>query len=177
MQLLSTPETRNENFLGPAKVERVDGNRVLLVLHEEQAWAVSAIGYPYQFQANDEVLVIGQREDWYIIGILTGHGKTSLLVPGDLQIHAPHGSIELIASKGIAIRSPSIRIVAVSLSLAAKKISERYDQVKLWVKRSFDVVANRMTTKIDQSYRLSADKIVERAKGDVKIDGNKIHLG
>jgi len=177
MQLLPTLELRQENFLGPARVERIEGNRVLLVLHDQQVWAASAIGYPYQFQPDDEVLVIGQREDWYIIGVLAGHGKTSFHVPGNLQIHAPQGSIELIAAKGISMRSPSISIVAARLNLAAKKMSERYDQLKVWVKQNFDVVANRMTTKVDQSYRLSADKIVERAKGDVKIDGNKIHLG
>lgn len=177
MQLSPTLEMRLENFLGAAKVERVDGNRVLLVQQDQQVWAASAIGYPYQFQPNDEVLVIGQREDWYVIGVLAGHGKTSFQVPGNLQIHAPQGSIELIASKGISMRSPSISLVAAQLNLAAKKMSQRYDQVKLWVKQNFDVIANRMTTKVDQSYRLSADKIVERAKGDVKIDGNKIHLG
>jgi hypothetical protein len=177
MQLVSTVEARHEHFLGPARVERVEGNRVLLALQNQQVWATSAVGYPYQFQLNDEVLAIGQNEDWYIIGILAGHGKTSFHVPGNLQIHAPQGSIELIASKGISMRSPSIRIVASQLCLAAKRMNERFEQMKVWVKKSYDVVSNRMTTKVDQSYRLTADKIVERAKGDVKIDGNKIHLG
>jgi len=177
MQILPKVETGHDNFFGPARVERIEGNRVLLVLKEQQVWATSAIGYPYCFQTNDEVLTIGQREDWYIIGIITGQGKTCFQVPGNLQIHAPQGSIELIASNGITMKSPSISIIATQLNLVAKKLNQRFDQLKLWVKERFDVVASSMSVRLDQSYRLTADKIVERAKGDVKIDGNKIHLG
>ena len=177
MQVHPIDEIDQENFLGPARVERVEGNRVLLVLKEKRVWAMSAIGYPYRFESNDEVLTIGQRENWYIIGIISGQGKTSFQVPGNLQIHTPQGSIELIAAKGITMRSPSVSIVAARLNVAAKKVTERFDQLKQWIKQSIDVVAGRMSVRLDQSYRLNADKIVERAKGDVKIDGNKIHLG
>jgi hypothetical protein len=174
---MHTDQLTNAQFLGAAKILRIDGARLLLAMNDKQAWACSAVGYPYSFQVDDVVLAIGQLDDWYVIGVLHGSGKTSLQVPGDLQLIAPCGSIELVAAKGITLRSPTVQIVATRLHIAAKKLRERFEQASCWVTGGLNLVAKRMTTKVGQSYRLSAGKIVERAAGDVKIDGNKIHLG
>ncbi|QDV25614.1 DUF3540 domain-containing protein [Aureliella helgolandensis] len=174
MQAAQVPMTE---FLGAARVVRIDGARLLLMMNETQAWASNAIAYPYDFQVDDMVLAIGQKDDWFVIGVLQGSGKTTLHVPGNLQLMAPNGSIEMVASRGVSIRSPTVNIVATQLNLAAKKLNERFEQARLWVKESYEIMTKRMTTRAEGSYRLNADKIVERAKGDVKIDGKKIHLG
>jgi hypothetical protein len=174
---MHTDQLANTQFLGAARILRMDGARLLLAINDQQAWACSAVGYPYSFQIDDVVLAIGQLDEWYVIGVLHGTGKTSLQVPGDLQLVSPTGSIELIAAKGITLRSPAVQIVATRLQITAKKLRERFEQASRWVTGGFDIVAKRMTTRVSQGYRLNAGKIVERAVGDVKIDGNKIHLG
>ncbi len=163
--------------LGMARVIRIEGARLLLSMESTQAWSSSAIAYPYNFQVDDQVLVIGQGDDWYVIGVLNGSGKTSLQVPGNLQLVAPNGSIELVASKGISLRSPAVSVIATHLNIAAKRVCERFDNARRVVKQSLEVVAKRLTTKVDGSCRLTAGRIVQRAQGDVKIDGGKIHLG
>lgn len=174
MQTTQLPVTQ---FLGPAKVVRVEGARVLLCVNATQVWARTAVGYPYAFQVDDEVLTIGQHDDWYVIGVLHGSGKTTLQVPGNLQLLAPQGSIEMVAAQGISLRGPRISLTAIDLSLVAKRFNQRFEQAKLWVKGGLEVIAQRMSTRVDKSYRMHAGKIVQRAVGDVKMDGKKIHLG
>lgn len=174
---MHTTQLPGTQFLGPARVVRVEGTRLLLCVNATQVWARTAVGYPYAFQADDEVLTIGQHDDWYVIGVLHGSGKTTLQVPGNLQLLAPQGSIEMVAARGISLRGPRISLAAIDLNLVAKRFNQRFEQAKLWVKGRLEVVAQRMSTKVDHSYRLHAGKIVERAEGDVKIDGQKIHLG
>jgi len=170
-------DLQQSNHLGPASVERVDGNRLLLNLNDTQAWAFSAIGYPYHFQAGDVVLAIGGGDDWYVIGILSGSGKTCFQVEGDLQLLAPQGSIQMIAGRGVSINSPDITLIGSRLTLVAKHLSQRVQELTTHVKKCYDLIAARFTGRVEGSYRVQAEKIVQRAEGDVKIDGRKIHLG
>lgn len=174
---MQTLDLQQSNHLGPATVERVEGTRVLLNLNDVQAWAVSAVGYPYHFQVGDVVLAIGGRDDWYVIGILNGSGKTCIHVEGDLQLIAPQGSIEMIAAKGVSIKSPDITLIGSRVTLVAKQLSQRVQELTTHVKHCYEMIAARFTGRVEGSYRLHADKIVQQAEGDVKIDGRKIHLG
>jgi hypothetical protein len=174
---MKTLSTQQDLFLGPGRVERVDGNRLLLSMPNTQAWAFSAVGFPYRFERDDVVLAIGNRDEWYIIGVLSGKGKTSFHVAGDLQLHAPRGSIELIGARGIFLKSNNVSIVASRLNLVVRRLSQRFDDMRTWIKNNYELFASRCTTRVAGSYRISANKIVERAEGDVKIDGKRIHLG
>jgi hypothetical protein len=174
---MQTLDVQQSSYLGPASVERVDGHRVLLNLNEVQAWAVSAVGYPYRFQAGDMVLAIGGRDEWYVIGVLSGSGRTCFHVEGDLQLIAPWGSIEMVAAKGVSIKGPDITLVGSRVTLIARQLSQRVQELTTHVKNCYDVIAARFTGRVEGSYRLQAEKIVQRAEGDVKIDGRKIHLG
>lgn len=163
--------------LAAARVLQAAGNRVQLELPDEFVWAQTALASPYQIAVDDQVLAIGQRGTWYVIGVLRGSGKTTFLVPGDLAIQAPRGSIDLVSAKGIRIKSPEVNITASTLKLAARTVFESFVQATRWVRETFQLRAGRMRARVDSTYDVKADRIVERAEGDVKIDGRKIHLG
>lgn len=170
-------KSADNRYLGPARVRMVAGNRVLLEIPDEQVWALLAIGYPYQSVPGDTVLAIGQEGNWYVIGVLKGTGKTTFTAPGDIEFRAPRGSIDLTSAKGLRIRSHRVRIVSDEIELVARTISEKFDSARRWVKEAFQLRAGRVRTIVDSTYRVKAKRIVERAEGDVKIDGKKIHLG
>lgn len=163
--------------LSPARIYRIDGTRVQLEFPDEFIWATVALAYPYAPTVNDTVLAIGQGEAWYVIGVLQGSGKTSLTVPGDLAIRAPFGAIELNAARGVKIKSPAVQIIAGKLDVFAHAIVERFANATRWVKETFQIRAGRQRTRVEGTYDLKAERIVERAEGDVKIDGNQIKLG
>lgn len=174
---MQTLDVQHLSYLGPARVERVDGGRLLLNLDDVQAWAVSAVGYPYRFEAGDTVLAISGRDEWYVIGVLKGTGRTCFQVEGDLQLVAPHGSIEMIAGKGVSIKSPEINFIGSRVMLIAKQVTQHVHDVAIHVKNCYEMIAGRFTGRVEGSYRVEAEKIDQRAEGDVKIDGRKIHLG
>jgi hypothetical protein len=164
-------------YLGPARVIETMSGRLRLALPECEAWAISAIGYPYDPQVGDKILAISQGEDYFVIGVLQGTGVTTFTAPGDIQILAPNGKIDLVSTKGISVRGPSVTIQAISLEFRAKKIIEKFVNAHRWIKETLQVHAGRVRTLVDSSYCVKAEKIVERAKKTVHIDGEKIHLG
>jgi hypothetical protein len=164
-------------YLGPAQVLKATGNRAQLEMPDELAWATVALASPYQLAVGDTVLAIGQGGAWYVIGVLRGTGKTTFMVPGDLDIRAPRGSIELTSAKGVRIKSPVVELLADKLEVLAKSVFERFEDATRWVKDAFQLRVGRLRTRVESTYDLKANRILERAEEDVKIDGRKIDLG
>lgn len=167
----------DSGYLGPARVGRVAGARVGLDLPDGRVWAQSALGYSYRVTPGDTVLAIGRNGAWFVIGVLEGRGKTTFTAPGDIEFRAPRGRIDLISAEGLRLRSPSVKICSDELEIVARSVRERFNSARRWVKDTFEVRAGRSRTLVEKTHRLMAGRIVERAEGDVKIDGRKIHLG
>ncbi len=164
-------------YLGPGRVVQASENMALLELPNERTWALVALALPYRLAEGDIVLAIGQDDSWYVIGVLEGSGRTSVTVPGDLEICAPYGRIDIKSAKGISLQSPGVRIAATALEILSRTVLERFGRATRWVKEGFHLRAGRARTVVESDYRVSAGKIVERAQGPVKIDGLKIDLG
>jgi hypothetical protein len=164
-------------YLGPARVRATAGNRVQLEFPDELPWAMLALAYPYQPAVGDTVLAAGQGANWYVIGVLQGSGKTTLMVPGDLELLAPRGRIRLMAGKGVQVKSPEVKITADKLELVARRVMEHFTDAVRWVKDTWQVRAGRIRTQVEGDYHVTAKRINERAEEDVKIDGTKINLG
>lgn len=164
-------------YLGPAEVVRVAPGKVQIDLPDDQPWAQLALALPYQPAIGDSLLVVGHEDNWYVIGVLRGAGKTCLTVPGDLELRAPQGRIEMSAAQGVIIRSPLVRLAADKLELAARSVFERFIEATRWVQNTFQLHAGKVRTRVEGTYRLQANRVVEHAQEDVKIDGQKIHLG
>src|SRR5262245_15521436 len=109
-----------KTYLGPASVLKAEGDRFQIDVGAHYCWAQSALAAPYVPAVGDIVLAIGQDDQWYVVGVLTGRGTTTFSVPGDLRIRAPRGTIELSAACGIRMKSPSVKIMAEKLELLAK---------------------------------------------------------
>ena len=170
-------ELEQPTRLSPARILQVDCQRVQLEFPDEFVWADMALAIPYQAAVGDTVLAIGQGEAWYVIGVLQGSGRTTLAVPGDLSIRSASGAIELTAPKGIRLKSPTVRLVSDKLEVMARSVFERFAHATRWVKETFQLRSGRLRTRVDGTYDMKAERIVERASGDVKIDGEQIKLG
>jgi hypothetical protein len=170
-------ELEKQNALGPARVVRAEANRVMLRVAHRNIWAVSALPFQYEYQAGDLVLAIGQEDSWYVIGVLKGRGHTTLTVPGNLTFQAPRGNIEFVSAGKVQIQSPEVGISTGKLAIVARSVRERFQSASRWVNETLQVFAGRLRTRVENESELTAERIVERAEGDVRIDGNQIHLG
>ena len=164
-------------YLGPARVLESAGGRVRLALHEQEAWALLALAYPYRPEAGDIVLAVGQDETFWVIGVVRGTGVTSFVAPGSIVFSAPSGSIELSAGHGVRIKAPEVEVKAGRLRLAAKSAIEKFGNAWRWVRETLQVRAGRTRTVVSEDCTLRAERILERATGTVTIDGEKINLG
>lgn len=166
--------TDTDTYLGAATVAEIDGDRVRIEVPDGSAWARLALAYPYRPEAGDVVLAIGQGE-YFIIGVLVGRGQTVLDVPGKLRLRAE--DVEIVGTREIQLRSPSVTVKAGKLCTIARLAVEKLGDSYRWVRGVLRTRAGRARTEVASTYRVTADRIVERAVGDVKIDGRQIKLG
>jgi len=75
------------------------------------------------------------------------------------------------------VKSPDVKITAGKLEFIAKRIFEHFTDATRWVKDTWQIRAGRLRSDVEDDYQLKANRIIERAKADVRIDGDKIHLG
>ena len=169
--------TETTTRLSPATVLALEGERVRLALGDEVAWADLALAFPYRPAAGDVVLAIGPDPSWYVIGVLKGCGSTSFVAPADLEFHAPNGSIGLVAAEGVRIEAPEVELKADRLELAARNVFERFIRAYRRVAETFHLRAGSVKEVVEETHDLRAGRIVQRAEGDVRIDGEKILLG
>ena len=166
-----------EVALGPARVIRTAGNRVEIDFQDRPRWATLALCLPYTPVPGDVLLAIGQRDATYIIGVLSGEGPTTLTVPADLRIRAPHGAIDLTAARGVRVKAPAIKLAADHLELVATTLFERAAEATRWIRGALTFRAGQLRMNVDDGYSVRAGAIDERAADSVHIDGRKIHLG
>jgi hypothetical protein len=163
--------------LGPAKVVTVEGHRVLVALGEAKAWATLAMPVYYAPAVGDTLLVLGREEVFYAIGVIAGRGRTSLVAPGDLELLAPHGRIDLHARDGIELRTSALRCVADAWDAVFGTVRQRCSEFLCHVRGVLRWRAQRSETSVEQVHRTRAGSIVQHAEGEVQIDGRKINLG
>jgi hypothetical protein len=164
-------------YCGPAIVLEVGPSSLKLQLPGREARAELALAYPYEPRPNDLVLALGSGDgDVYVVGVLQGKGRTRLRVEGDLHIEAS-GRLNLRGRSGVAVEGDHVSVVADRYELAAQSVVERLGDVYRWTKGVIMTCAGRTRTIVETSATLAAGRIVQKAKHDVVVDGEKIRLG
>lgn len=164
-------------YCGPAVVLEVGPSSLKLQLPGRETTAELALAYPYQPQPNDLVLALGAADgDVYVVGVLQGKGRTRLSVQGDLQIEAS-GRLRLRGAAGVGIEGEQVAVTADRYELSARSVIERVGNVYRWATGVIATFAGRTRTVVEHNATLSAGRIVEKAKQDVVIDGERIRLG
>ena len=164
-------------YLGPATVLAVSDRRVDLALPDGRCTAQIAISQSYAPVVGDTVLAVCRAEEWFVIGLIQGTGTTTFTAPGDLELQAPRGRIELLARDGVFLTSDLVEIVATRIELTARHVIERFHSLTQWIGESLHRRLGRMHTTVEGDYELRAGRITEIADEDVAIDGKTIHLG
>lgn len=163
--------------MAPAQVVACEGTSYLLDAPWGRVYAQAAIGPFYRPVLGDVIVALGQGEQCYIVGVLHGTGDVVIESPRNMTVMAPNGSIDLFAAKGLRAYSPEITLRATRLELVARSVFERFGSAYRWVKDCFQVRTGRLRVVSKGSYQLRAQRIVELAEKDVKIDGQRVGLG
>ncbi|MHC4777297.1 MAG: DUF3540 domain-containing protein [Planctomycetota bacterium] len=164
-----------ERYLGPAEVVETGKEGLRVSTPSGVVDATLALAVPYDPRPGDVVLLIAEEEA-FIIGVLKGTGPTRLEAPGDLVLSA-RGKVSVEGARGVEVSGPDVTLKATKLEMVANKVFGRFSSAYQWVKCTLHTVAGRTRTVTEGSATLRAERIVEVAKKDVRIDGKEILLG
>ncbi len=176
-------------YLGPAHVIHTSGKPgfVKVALPEgEPIWARLALAIPYSPQPEDEVLVIcHELPEAYVIGVLRGRGTTTLRVPGDLVLDAPHGAVSILAAKGIRMESEdSIGLVAPQgtfrfrrMNMFVSTLVQRLTNSFTWASGLIQFKGRRLRQVADEGWLVRAGRAHLKSTDNFHINGKTIHLG
>src|SRR5262245_60077232 len=116
----TSPRASASHSLGPAEVLRVGAHELEVRLRRGSiATATLALGYPYDARVGDVVLVIGDAEGHYVIGVIHGTGRTTLEIAGDVDVRAVDGVLRLSGDKGVEIVTPEMSVQTDKLVVVA----------------------------------------------------------
>ena len=105
-------------FLGVATVCELDPEIRVALPSGEAVTANLALGQHYDAAIGDQLLVIGNEDGHWIIGIVHGKGRFILQHAGDIEIRAG-GKLSLVAKKGMSLAAPSLETVVDTFELVA----------------------------------------------------------
>lgn len=176
-------------YLGPARV--VAGTNkygyVKVVLGgDEVMWARLAMAMPYCPEPGDEVLVICNKPpDAYVIGVLEGHGTTTLRVPHDLRLEAPRGEVHIIAGKTVHMRSdealefaaPRANFRFARLNMFVTTLVQRLTNAFTWATGLVQSKSRRMRWVADEGWLVRAGRAHIKTEENIHINGKTVHLG
>jgi hypothetical protein len=175
--------------LGPAKVLAAVGKPgfVQVALSDDEVtWARLALAVPYSPAEGDEVLVIRvESSPAFVIGVLQGRGPTTLRVPGDLNLEAPNGVVQVSAGKSVRLRagqdvelvSKRVGVRASRVNIIAETFVQRATNVYTWVTGLFQTKSRRHRQVIDEGWLVRAGRAHVKTSENIHINGKTIHLG
>lgn len=178
--------------LGPAIVREVNGATIIALMEGREIEAVNAMAFPYTPTPGDVVLAIGQGSSQserapgqcaalaarhYVIGVLQAQGDMTMTFPASVNMRAPKGSFNFSSGEAIDMHAPEVKVTAGKWTLVARTLTEKVTNAMRWVANLSQLKAGRKRTLVEgKDYERSERKIM-KAKKDVRVNGERIHLG
>lgn len=161
--------------LGAARVTAVELPWVQVELPARSVRARIALAVPYEPAVGDDVLVIGDDAEHWVIGVIATSGRGALAFPGDLEVRAG-GTLRLTGTQ-VEVRGEEVRVFAAKLKTFAESALETFGSVKQRVRDLLAVHAGEARTIVDGGAHTQADHATLLTKGKVGINGKAVHLG
>lgn len=173
---MNTAMVETDVAVGPARVQSVMDGVVHLSMTTGTVEASLALAYPYSPRRGDLVLVLRSEGAAYVVGVLKTVGPMRLDLPGDVVLRAG-GRLRLSGGEAVEIEAPDIRLRADRIETTARAVFERVVDAYRWARGVAQTTAGRVRTLVSGTSSLQAERIVESATKDVRIDGERINIG
>ena len=171
-------EALDGRFLGPAQVTGCGAARLDVSLpNGEMVSPKMALAFPFTPAEGDTLLVIGQDDRYFVIGVVASTGQTHLRFQGDVELRAVEGELELHGEKGVELSGPEIAIKARKLRVMADKATEVFGTVFTRVKELLSVHAGETDTVVHGEWSTRSKRAAITSEEVASINGKQIHLG
>ncbi|MCB9877489.1 MAG: DUF3540 domain-containing protein [Planctomycetes bacterium] len=172
--------TPDSTWLGPATVRDLRGSDLLVQPDDDtrrELLATPAFPFPYQPTIGDRLLVLGQEQRWFAVGVLQGARPATLTFAGDTDLRAVGGRLLLASDEAIELRAPRVTVRTGLLRTLADNVVEKAAQVRRWVRGLMAVRAGASRRVVDGLDSTRCQNSTTLAKDTVTIDGDQLHLG
>jgi hypothetical protein len=160
----------------PARVLRLDDGRPVVLLDGNERIALPAMPLRYHARVGDVLLVAGNPEHCWAIGVIAGSGDLELASAGDLSI-AAGGTLRLRGAGALDAEAPVMRLEAGRLELVARDLVATAQSFLQRIAGLLHLRVGRRHTQVDGSSVEHARQVVIKAQETVTVDGSTIHLG
>ena len=176
-------------YMGPGRVlagPDKPGYVHVALADNRAVWARMAMAVPYSPEPGDEVLVVcNEPPDAYVIGVLHGHGTTTLRVQADLRLEAPRGDVHILAGKSIHLRSeeslelnaPRATFRFARLNVLVTTLVQRLTNAFTWATGLVQSKGRRLRWIADEGWLVRAGRAHVRTTENIHINGKTVHLG
>ena len=169
---------RAGRYLGPATVVRVGPASLEARLPTgETIQPKMALAFPFTPAENDSLLVIGQDERYFVIGVIESSGDTQLSFAGNVELRAVEGELDLHGERGVELRGPQVDIKTKKLTVLADKASEVFGTVFTRVKELMSVHTGSTETVVRGQWSSRSKRAAITSEETVTINGKQVHLG
>jgi len=171
-------EALGDRYLGPARVTRIAAAVLEAELPTgERVSPRLALAFPFVPAEGDSLLVIGQGDRYFVIGVLETTGRTALHFQGDVELRADGGTVELHGERGVAIHGPTIEIRTRRLEVLAEKATEAFGSVVTRVKSLLSLHAGESATIVRGEWSNRSERASITSQEVVSVNGKEVHLG
>ena len=165
-------------FLGPATVTCCGAATLEVSLPTGETVSPQlALAFPFTPAEGDSLLVIGQDDRYFVIGVIASTGQTHLRFQGDVELRSVQGQLELHGEKGVELRGPEIAIKTRKLRVMADKATEVFGTVFTRVKEILSVHAGETDTVVHGEWSTRSKRAAITSEEVASINGKQIHLG
>ncbi len=165
-------------YLGSAQVCQARPHQVE-VEHPtgERCWARLALAFSYEPQVGDELLVIGNDDGTFVIGVLQGSGTARLTFPADVELRSTTGKVRITGERGVDLDGPEVNLRAQQVRVLAGKMVERLGSLYQSVTEALNLRAGETHTMVEGTAYTQAKRSTLLTRDEVNINGKSINLG
>lgn len=164
-------------YLGPGKVVQAQGTAVEVELpsgHREKARL--ALAYAYESCIGDSVLVIGNADGYWVIGVIHGQGPAVIRFPADAELSAG-GTLRITADRGVEVRAQDFSVTTQKIRMIASEVAHSFKTLRQRVQELLSVQAGQTHTVVEGSMHSQAKSATILTEEKVSINGKEVHLG
>lgn len=189
------PTAREGLALSPrVATVRAAGDVLALDLDGEALEAADGLVGLWTPRPGDRVLVSWAQGAWYVTGLIArapggaegfvverrpdGRGAIVRAPDGDLELRADRGDVRIRAAGAVHVDAPvGVRVAAEVIEATAVRAVVRARDLYQEVDDLVQTRAGRVRTLVRGAWHLFARRAIAKADDDVKLKGEKIHLG
>jgi hypothetical protein len=165
-------------YLGPATVTEAAAAVLLAKLpNGEVVRPRLALAFPFVPAAGDTLLVVGQADRYFVIGVIESTGRTELRFRGDVELRAVDGTLELHGERGVSLHGPEIDLKTRKLGVVADKVTEAFGTVFTRVKALLSVHTGETDTVVHGEWSSRSERAAITSQEVVSVNGKEVHLG